>query len=359
MNEKLEKAAEKLDPFDWLRSQNLPDHVAFDSKEQRVDVEAIDFDWIFIGSEKNNTSNAKNLLILLNNQEDGELFVQKGVKIFIDLVWEKYQEAIVKKIFVWYLVYLALFVYLASNVAGTYMNQIEAGRIKDPTKRFYDWVPLGFCYGITFLCMIAIYEFSFKLEITQFIAQPTGYLQDAWNWVDLVSFVLNFGFLICLNINVVSGQIIVPIDFIRVIGGCCCFCMWIKVFYWCRLFSNTAYFINLIIQTLNDSKYFAVMLLIIITSFTQLFFIIQLNINEKDHEKYHYVVDYTGETVSSAWISMYVLAMGDFHFSGYGEGPDVFIAWGAWLLATYLMLLVFLNVLIAIMGDTFGRVSQL
>ena len=63
---------------------------------------------------------------------------------------------------------------------------------------------------------------------------------------------------------------------------------------------------------------FAMMLLIIITAFFQLFYIIQLNINEKDHEKYHYVVDYTGEAVTSAWISMYVLAMGDFHFSGYG-----------------------------------------
>jgi hypothetical protein len=100
-------------------------------------------------------------LILLNNQEDGELFLQKGIKIFIDLVWEKYQAAIVKKVFVLYLIYLAFFVYLASNVAGTYMNQIEAGRKEDPNKRFYDWVPLGFCYGITFVCMGFIYFFSF------------------------------------------------------------------------------------------------------------------------------------------------------------------------------------------------------
>jgi len=41
----------------------------------RVDVEAIDFDWIFVGDEEKNTSNAKNLLLLLDKQEDGELFV--------------------------------------------------------------------------------------------------------------------------------------------------------------------------------------------------------------------------------------------------------------------------------------------
>jgi hypothetical protein len=101
------------------------------------------------------------------------------------------------------------------------------------------------------------------------------------------------------------------------------------------------------------------MLGIIVCAFANLFFIIQLNIEEKDKDTYHYVVDYTSEPVSSAWISMYNLAQGDFHFSGYGQGPDVFIAWFFWGLATYLMLLVFMNVLIAIMGDTFGRVSQL
>jgi len=101
------------------------------------------------------------------------------------------------------------------------------------------------------------------------------------------------------------------------------------------------------------------MLIIIVCAFTNLFFIIQLNINEKDKDNYHYVVDYTGEDLSSAFIAMYVLALGDFHFSGYGQGPDVFIAWLFFIIGSYLMLLVFMNVLIAIMGDTFGRVSQL
>lgn len=101
------------------------------------------------------------------------------------------------------------------------------------------------------------------------------------------------------------------------------------------------------------------MLIIIVCAFTNLFFIIQLNISEEESKKYHYVVDYTGEALSSAFVAMYVLALGDFHFSGYGQGPDVVIAWGFFILGTYLMLLVFMNVLIAIMGDTFGRVSQL
>ena len=104
--------------------------MANDTDEQRVDVEAIDFDWIFIGNENADgdgkpTSNAKNLLLLLNKQEDGELFVQKSIKIFIELVWEKYQTVIIYRIFLPYLFYLSFFVYLASSVAGSYLVKIE------------------------------------------------------------------------------------------------------------------------------------------------------------------------------------------------------------------------------------------
>jgi hypothetical protein len=184
-----------------------------------------------------------------------------------------------------------------------------------------------------------------------------GYLGDVWNWLDLGSFVFNTVFLVCINIDVAMGSIVIPIGVVRVIGAFACFLMWIKVFYWMRLFSGTAYFIKLILSTLKDSVSFALMLIIIICAFANLFFIIQLNV--KDGADYHYVVDYTGEPVTSAWIAMYVLAMGDFHFSGYGQGYDIIIAWLFFILGTYLLLLVFMNVLIAIMGDTFGRVSSL
>tara|TARA_B110000285_G_scaffold234330_1_gene310895 strand:+ start:5703 stop:6308 length:606 start_codon:yes stop_codon:yes gene_type:complete len=195
------------------------------------------------------------------------------------------------------------------------------------------------------------------MEIQQFIKEPIGYLGDTWNWLDLLSFIFNTAFLIFINTNVLMGRILIPIDFTRIIGACCCYLMWLKVFYWMRLFSNTAYFINLILSTFSDSGSFALMLVIIICAFANLFFIIQLNIDEG--ADYHYVEKYTGESVSSSWVAMYVLAAGDFHFSGYGKGPDVAIAWIFFILGTYLLLLVFMNVLIAIMGDTFGRVSGL
>ena len=56
---------------------------------------------------------------------------------------------------------------------------------------------------------------------------------------------------------------------------------------------------------------------------------------------------------------MYMLALGDMHFSGFSKGYDVEVTWLFFILATLLILIVFMNVLIAIMGNTFSEVSSL
>ena len=53
---------------------------------------------------------------------------------------------------------------------------------------------------------------------------------------------------------------------------------------------------------------------------------------------------------------MYLLALGEFDMDGFKEGPNVYFAWFFFLLATFLVLVVFMNMLIAMMGETFGAV---
>ena len=58
-------------------------------------------------------------------------------------------------------------------------------------------------------------------------------------------------------------------------------------------------------------------------------------------------------------ISMYLLgALGDFDSTAYAQGPDSTRAQIMFLLATFIICVVFMNMLIAIMGDTFGKVSE-
>ena len=53
--------------------------------------------------------------------------------------------------------------------------------------------------------------------------------------------------------------------------------MWIKMFYWMRLFSSTAKYVNLIMCTISDLIFFMIMVLIIILTFANFFFIININ----------------------------------------------------------------------------------
>jgi len=52
------------------------------------------------------------------------------------------------------------------------------------------------------------------------------------------------------------------------------------------------------------------------------------------------------------------MSLGEFDYSGYGSGPDVKEAWIFFIIGTYLVLIVFMNVLIAIMGDSYAKVSE-
>ena len=64
----------------------------------------------------------------------------------------------------------------------------------------------------------------------------------------------------------------------RRLGGFACFFMWIKVFYWMRLFESVAKYVNLIEQTIIDCMWFMILVLIVLFSFNNFFYIINKNL---------------------------------------------------------------------------------
>lgn len=75
-------------------------------------------------------------------------------------------------------------------------------------------------------------------------------------------------------------------------------------------------------------------------------------------EEYHYVDEYTGIPFIDSIIAMYLVALGEFDMDGYKQGPNKIAAWIFFILASYLLLVVFMNMLIAIMGETFSQVQS-
>ena len=106
---------------------------------------------------------------------------------------------------------------------------------------------------------------------------------------------------------------------------------------------------------------FMLMILIILLAFGNFFMVINQNMEgfkNSDGEEIRYVSEYLGIKPVDALISAYFMGLGDFAYDSYSNGPNKFSAWGMFLLATFLTCVVFMNMLIAIMGETFGAVTE-
>ena len=117
-----------------------------------------------------------------------------------------------------------------------------------------------------------------SLEVQQMFSAGLQYFDDPWNCVDAASLGLNCTFLVLSAVDIVTENELVDVQLITTFGSFACFFMWIKVFYWMRLFSALATYVKLIQQTIADSMNFMLMVAIIIFSFANFFYVIQRNL---------------------------------------------------------------------------------
>jgi hypothetical protein len=162
-------------------------------------------------------------------------------------------------------------------------------------------------------------------------------------------------------INVTSGYNTLDIHSIRTVGALAGWVMWIKVFYWMRLFKSTSYFIILIVRTITDSASFITMLLIVFFAYANMNFIIQLNVSGAEYKGDDvYVTEYVKDwNIFNAIMAQYMVALGQFEAGNIGHGPSMIVAWFAFLSSSYILTIGFMNLLIAIMGNTFGEVLEM
>jgi hypothetical protein len=268
---KLAKEEEKL-RRKTLRSQELCVGQKSGQSTKRVIAEAIDLDWIF------KEGNAKIFLKLLSEQDNNKLFVTKGIRVFIDIIWSKYQPKIVKQVFFPYILYTTLFIILCSKLTQNALDEIVAdrvdGNIDESTAKYLTEIFL--VVSISIVCGFIWFSFFF-VEYLQVREDYKAYFADYWNLFDFMSLVLNAFYVIVLNLIVVTNNDFIPVSVLRLVGAFACWFLWIKVFYWMRLFRPTAMFITLIQQTVADIRWFSIMVGIILTSFGHFFMVIHLN----------------------------------------------------------------------------------
>ena len=183
------------------------------------------------------------------------------------------------------------------------------------------------------------------------------YFESYWNMIDIGSLLINFLYIGTFAVNFVRAQEFFPIEVIRIFGGFAAFTMWIKIFYWMRLFPELAYYVKLISQTILDSMSFSLLVLIILISFANFFYII--NRNNEEGGSVNYVTEVTGNQFLDSILDVYLMgALGAFDPATYQNGYGAKFAIPMLFLATFIISIVFMNMLIAIMGETFAQVQE-
>lgn len=119
-----------------------------------------------------------------------------------------------------------------------------------------------------------------------------------------------------------------------------------------RIFSYFAYFVAQLINIIVDAMPLGAMLAFIIVSQTVLFWILDQNSIEAKYE------GMTG--FGNVLIDSYRLSLGDFEITGnfVDNTNNIMIFWTVFFISTLIAMLVILNMVIAVMGNTYNRVAE-
>lgn len=121
-----------------------------------------------------------------------------------------------------------------------------------------------------------------------------------------------------------------------------------RMFYFLRIFDSTAPFVKAITQIVFDSRVFLMVFFIAICAFGFAFWILSNDAIYKE--------DVIIDSTFDAMMYSYLISLGEFGMDSFEESRDFEFLWLMFILATFFSMLILLNMLIAIMSESFTRI---
>lgn len=292
----------------------------------RLEVKAISFEWIF------NEKEGAKFLQTLARSDTIDLFSLQIIRNIISFLWPYFRNKIIIYVFIPYLLYFSLFL-----IYSTYFHKrmIENNDAK--------WTNFGLANNLAVIVLLVFIAYFMLIESMQIVSQKLSYFKSFWNLIDLTSLLFNLIILI-MDLAGMYDRDLTTLMSIAVL------IVWLKLFYFGRIFLATAAMIRMVIEIIYDMKYFLLILLLAIAGFGNCYYILASNNTSEGF--------FTGSTYWRAFIYSYRQSLGDFDTSAY-TGANKHLLFTIWFLDTLVIAIIMLNLLIAIMGDTFDRVQDL
>ena len=255
--------------------------------------------------------------------------------MLIEFLWVGYREAILKQLFYPFIIYMVSFSFYVTYLSKEHDNEFNT----------------LFCLEMACLVIAGKFGLNFLLlELIQIAREKWHYLSDFWNIMDITSLVLNITYVFCELNNALEE------NSINLIGACAIGIMWVKMFYWMRIFKPMAAFIRMVEAIVNSISVFSFMLMMVLLAFANCIMVLQLNRHDTELEP---IFDgFTSIVPFDAIIHAYLTGLGDFNKDFYSEANSLTV-WIFFLFATILVQLVFMNLLIAMMGDAYSEIMSI
>ena len=210
----------------------------------------MEFNWIFNGQ------NAAKFIKILAETNNDDIFATKQIRVMIEFLWTGYYDTIMTQLFYPFLVYFICFSYYVTYLSTEHSNEMD----------------FNFC--IEYACLIIAGKMFITfvlLECIQFYREGYEYLMSFWNILDIASLVMNLTYVICeMNNYLEENQI-------NLIGSICIAIMWVKMFYWMRIFKSFAAFIRMVEAITESISVFTIMLFMVLFAFANIIIVLQLN----------------------------------------------------------------------------------
>eukprot|EP00353_Schmidingerella_taraikaensis_P012617 CAMPEP_0185586908 /NCGR_PEP_ID=MMETSP0434-20130131/46624_1 /TAXON_ID=626734 ORGANISM="Favella taraikaensis, Strain Fe Narragansett Bay" /NCGR_SAMPLE_ID=MMETSP0434 /ASSEMBLY_ACC=CAM_ASM_000379 /LENGTH=186 /DNA_ID=CAMNT_0028208379 /DNA_START=145 /DNA_END=702 /DNA_ORIENTATION=+ len=138
--------------------------------------------------------------------------------------------------------------------------------------------------GVTTILLLG---YAVYTEYWQIKARRRKYFKSFWNWVDLVNLSLTFLITIVTLLEVDW----VSIESLRILAAFASCLLFVNIYDWLRLFESTAFYVTLVQETLQEARWFMLLVLVALVVFGMPMSMLALN--RTDNPKKSLVGNYT------------------------------------------------------------------
>ena len=273
----------------------------------------------------------------LNSTKNDSIFGTEIVRMVLHEFWNGCYNKLFYGCFVPYCIGLVTFLLLVHKVFGAHEF--------DPDKEQPSIIIEVF---VSLLCI----GYQIFQEIVAFSGADSvrAHFNAWWNFNDLFWMTLSPFIVIASTRN----EYPIQRETLVTMSALVAFSMMIKLFDWMRLFKNTAHYVTLIGETLSDSASFIIILIANLMLFGVPMSIIDLN---RDEENAIIQGDFKNWVIND-FLNQYTLALGDWDDGNFDSGNQIALVYFFFALSTFFSIILMLNMLIAIMGDTYEKIIE-